>query len=360
MPANRSRLPVAVLGATGAVGQRFVALLAEHPWFELREVFASSRSAGKRYGSAMEWLIPARLPASAAKLEVRALGTEVASPLCFSALDARVALEPEEALARAGKWVISNASPWRMDARVPLVVPEVNPDHLALVEAQEEWAGGLLCNPNCSTIGLTLALAPLRERFGIERVSVVSMQAISGAGAPGIATLGMLANVVPFIPGEEEKLERETFKILGEVRGSGSARDLRIEPASFDLSAQCNRVPVVDGHTLCVNVRLAVDATREQMLDAWQSFSALPQELHLPTAPEPILRISTSEARPQPARDLGAGGGMAIHVGRLRERSAREWLFTTLSHNTVRGAAGGAILLAELALATGRAALRAD
>ncbi|MFT7667326.1 MAG: aspartate-semialdehyde dehydrogenase [Planctomycetota bacterium] len=336
---REERIPVAVLGATGAVGQRFVSLLEDHPWFELREVLASPRSAGKSYGDAMDWLVPAKLPADAAQLKVRALGSTVESRLCFSALDASVAKEAEEDLARLGKIVCSNAGSWRMDPTVPLIVPEINPEHLELLNKQTAWSGSILCNPNCSTIGLTLALKPILDRFGIKRVSVVTMQAISGAGTPSIKTLDMLANVIPHIAGEEEKLEREAFKILG---------------SAFDLSAQCNRVPVIDGHTLCVNVELEEAATREELLATWRGFKALPQELKLPTAPAPLIHLAEDEFGPQPMLHREAGNGMAIHIGRVRERSRKEWLFTTLSHNTVRGAAGGAILLAELALETGR------
>lgn len=345
---ENERIPVAVLGATGAVGQRFVSLLEGHPWFEVRELLASPRSAGKSYRRAMEWLVPCTLPASCANLEVRAVGSEIDAQLCFSALDAKVAKEAEEELARRGQVVCSNAGSWRMDPRVPLIVPEVNPGHLELFDAQEDWPGGLLCNPNCSTIGLTLALKPLQQQFGLERVSVVSLQAMSGAGTPSLRTLEMLSNVVPYISGEEEKLERETFKILGAWNGDG------IDPAEFDLAAQCNRVPVVDGHTLCVTVDLAKDASRDELMEAWRTFTSTPQELELPMAPDPVIEVHEEGPAPQPIVHRDAGRGMTIHVGRIRERSPRRFLFTTLSHNTVRGAAGGAILLAELAFATGR------
>jgi aspartate-semialdehyde dehydrogenase len=346
------RIPVAVLGATGAVGQRFLSLLEGHPWFEVRELQASARSAGRRYREACEWLVPAPRPA-AAELEVRELGEPLEAMLVFSALEAGVAGEAEERLARAGKLVVSNASAWRMDPRVPLIVPEVNAGHLELLEAQP-WAGGIVTNPNCSTIGLALALAPLAQRFGLECVSVVSLQAISGAGTPTPQTLDLLATVVPHIPGEEEKLESETFKILGELVGTAGEGDLEVHPACFELGAQCNRVPVADGHTLCVVLELDGEFEREELLSAWRDFSATPQELELPLAPEPVVVVHEDEASPQPALHRDAGDGMAIHVGRLRQRNTRQWQFTTLSHNTVRGAAGGAILVAELALATGR------
>lgn len=354
MSAEGRRAPVAVLGATGAVGQRFVSLLADHPLFELRELQASPRSAGRPYAEACDWLVPGRLPEAVAGLEVRPLGEELGATLVFSALDAKVAREAEESFAARGHFVCSNAGSWRMDPRVPLIVPEVNPDHLELLAAQTDWSGALVCNPNCSTIGLTLAVAPILQRFGLERLSVVTLQAISGAGTPSLRTLGMLANVVPHIRGEEEKMESEAFKILGRFAPAGGAAPARIEPASFDLTAQCNRVPVVDGHTLCVTVELGRDTTREELLDAWRSYSSLPQELGLPLAPSPPIVVHEDPDAPQPMLHRDAGRGMAVHVGRVRELNPRRWLFTTLSHNTVRGAAGGALLVAELAAATGK------
>lgn len=348
------RIPVAVLGATGAVGQRFIALLADHPWFEVVEVLASERSANKRYAEAVPWLAPAELPPAVAALEVGRVGSPVSAPLCFSALDSSVAREAELELARAGKLVISNASSWRMDPRVPLIVPEVNPEHLALLDAQTDHPGGIVTNPNCSTIGLVLALRPLLDAaFGLARVQVVTLQAISGAGTPTPATLGFLGNVVPFIPGEEEKLESETAKILGELVGGSEQTNLAIEPAELEVEAQCNRVPVIDGHTLCVRVELEEGATREDLLAAWREFSGPPQELELPSAPDPLIHLHDALDAPQPRQHAELGNGMGIHIGRLRERSPREWQFTTLSHNTLRGAAGGSILVGELALATG-------
>jgi aspartate-semialdehyde dehydrogenase len=301
---------------------------------------------------ACEWLVPTPRPA-AAELLVRALGSEVESTLCFSALETGVAREAEERLARSGQFIVSNASAWRMDPRVPLVVPEVNAAHLSLLACQVEWPGALLTNPNCASIGLSLALAPLERRFGLAGVSVVTLQALSGAGIPGLRTLECLANVVPHIQGEVEKLERETLEILGSLRGTPGAGDLRVEPARFDLGAQCNRVPVADGHTLCVTVRLREGARREELLEAWRSFSGAPQELELPSAPNPVVHVHEQPAAPQPARHASAGGGMAIHVGCVRGRSSQEWQFTTLSHNTVRGAAGGAVLTAELLTSEG-------
>jgi aspartate-semialdehyde dehydrogenase len=281
------------------------------------------------------------------------VGASVRSKLCFSALDASVAREAELELARAGKLVISNASSWRMDPRVPLIVPEVNAGHLALLDAQTDHPGGIVTNPNCSTIGLVLALRPLLDAFGLARVQVVTLQAISGAGAPTPATLRLLGNVVPYIPGEEEKLESETAKILGELEGLRESGNLAVVPAELEVEAQCNRVPVLDGHTLCVRVELEEDAARADLLAAWREFSGPPQELELPSAPDPPIRVHEAPDAPQPRLHAEEAGGMRIHVGRLRERSPLEWQFTTLSHNTLRGAAGGALLVGELALATG-------
>lgn len=348
-----ARLPVAVLGATGLVGQRMVAMLEGHPWFEVRELQASERSAGRAYGEAAEWLLAGEVPQGAAGILVRPVGEPVEAPLCFSALDAGVAREAEAALAATGHVVVSNASAWRMDPTVPLLVPEVNAAHLDLLEAQMRWPGAILTNPNCSTIGLVLALEPLRRRFGVLRVRVVTLQAISGAGTPTARTARLLGNVVPFIRGEEEKLESETNKILGELVESVGDAAPRIEPAALDVGAQCNRVMVVDGHTLCVSVELEEETDLGRLREAWSSFSGPPQELELPTAPDPVVLVHEEEDAPQPLLHRDAGGGMAIHVGRVRLRSPREVQFTTLSHNTVRGAAGGSLLVAELAVAWG-------
>lgn len=352
-PEDLPRTPVAVLGATGLVGQRMVALIADHPWFEVTELLASERSAGRPYGEATDWLLAGDAPTSVAGIPVRAVGSEVDSRLCFSALDSSVARDAEARLAEAGKLVVSNASSWRMDPKVPLLVPEVNAAHLELLDAQTGWPGGILTNPNCSTIGLVLALEPLWREFGLERVRVVTLQAISGAGTPSLRTAQMLGNVVPFIRGEEEKLEGETHKIFGELTGSVETGDLRIEPAPIDVGAQCNRVSVIDGHTLCVNVELEDEADLEEIREAWTDFSGAPQELELPSAPDPLILVHDEEDAPQPLLHRDAGGGMAIHIGRIRQRSPRELQFTTLSHNTVRGAAGGSLLVAELALASG-------
>lgn len=345
-----SRIPVAVLGATGSVGQRFVSLLLDHPWFRLAELTASDRSAGRRYADAAQWVQSTPLPEEIGELEVKATDPESApleSRLLFSALDSSAAAVVEAPYARAGHFVVSNAKSHRMDADVPLVVPEVNPDHLDLLDAQD-YEGGLVTNPNCSTIGLVMTLRPLLDHFGLERVHVVSLQAVSGAGVPGISSMQMIDNVVPHIGGEEDKLETEPAKILGRLD------DGAIAPAEILLSAQCNRVPVIDGHTLCVSVKLGEEASLDEVRQALDEHRAAPQELDLPSAPQRPVRVLDGDDRPQPRLDRDIDRGMAATVGRLRPCPLFDVKYVTLSHNTLRGAAGGSILLAELALARGR------
>lgn len=342
-----ARIPVAVMGATGTVGQRLVSLLADHPWFELAVVAASERSAGKRYGEAARWVLPTPLPEAARDLEVRRAEPVLGCPLVFSALDAVAARELEPACAREGALVVSNAASHRMEPRVPLIVPEVNPGHLELLAQQDFGAGALVTNPNCTTIGLVLALDPLQRAFGLRRVHVVSLQAVSGAGLPGVASLEILDNVIPFIADEEPKVEREARKILGRLDPQG------ILPADLTLSATCTRVPVLDAHTLCVSVELERDAEPAELLAAWRTFRGVPQELDLPSAPRAPVHVHDAPDAPQPrlCRDLERG--MAAHVGRLRPCPLLGWKFVTLSHNTQRGAAGGTLLVAELARARG-------
>ncbi len=337
-----ARIPVALLGATGAVGQRFVTLLAQHPWFELAELVASDRSAGKRFRDAARWVLDEPIPASVAERVVAEPSDALTSPLVFSALDADVAGPLESALARAGKLVVSNAKSHRLDPDVPLVVPEVNPEHLVLLERR--GAGGIATNPNCGTIGLVLALFPLARAFGVERVHVVTLQALSGAGLDALVEPRMADNVIPFIAGEEEKLEVETRKIL--------------DAPELVVSAHCNRVPVVDGHTLCVSVTLGAGADEPAIAAAWERFRGAPQELALPTAPARPVHVHAGAADPQPLSCRDLDRGMAAHVGRLRRCPLLGWKFVTLSHNTLRGAAGGATLLAELIVARGRCGLR--
>jgi aspartate-semialdehyde dehydrogenase len=342
------KIPVAVLGATGSVGQRFVALLENHPLFELKVLTASERSAGKPYREAAQWMQSTPVPPAVAGLEVRETTPQAAAscPLVFSALDAAAADTAERRFAEAGHLVVSNARSHRMDPDVPLMVAEVNGDHLALLRHQK-WAGGILTNPNCSTIGLVLTLKPLADAFGLRKVHVVTLQAVSGAGVPGVPSMQILDNVVPFIGGEEEKLQSEPAKILGRLLGD------RIEPHGVVVSAQCNRVPVIDGHTLCVSVEFERQASVEEVLTAWREFRGEPQRLGLPSAPELPVHVLEAPDEPQPRLHRDQDKGMAAWVGRLRPCPLLHYKYVTLSHNTVRGAAGGALLLAELAAARG-------
>jgi aspartate-semialdehyde dehydrogenase len=345
-----SKVPVAVLGATGSVGQRFLTLLADHPWFEPVVLTASDRSAGRPYAEAARWALPAPLPERLAGVELAATGAAAVAgcPLVFSALGSDVAGPIESELAAAGHLVVTNAGSHRMDPGVPLVVPEVNPGHLDLVAGRLAAGGGaILANPNCSTIGLALALAPLDAAFGVERGSVVTMQAVSGAGLPGVPSLLALDNLVPWIAGEEEKIETEPAKILGRLEGG------RIAPHPMVVSAAANRVAVTDGHTLCVSVALGRRAEAAELRAAWDGFAGEPQRLGLPTAPQHPVRYLDAPDAPQPRLHRDLDRGMAATVGRLRPCPLFDYKFVTLSHNTLRGAAGGAVLLAELAAARG-------
>jgi len=342
------RIEVGLLGATGAVGQHFVRLLAEHPWFRLTWLGASERSAGRRYGD-LPWRLAAPLPEEIARLAVETLRAGSGPELVFSALDAGVAGECEAEFAARGHWVVSNARNHRMEECVPLVIPEVNAEHLGLVERQREekgWRGGLVTNPNCATVGLAMALGALRG-FGPRRVVVTTFQALSGAGYPGVASLDAAANVIPYIPGEEEKLETETQKILGTIEGGG------VRAHGVTISAQTTRVPVLDGHTEAVSVELEGAATREELLEAFAGFAGEPQALALPSAPRHPIVVHERADRPQPRLDVESHGGMAVHVGRVRPCPVLGWKFVLLSHNMVRGAAGAALLNAELLVARG-------
>ncbi len=343
-----TRMPVAVLGATGSVGQRFVALLAEHPWFELVAVAASEKNAGRAYGEAVRWVQASPIPERAASMRLLPAAPPIEARIVFSALDAEVAGPIETAFARAGAFVISNAKSHRMDPDVPLLVPEVNPGHLDQVGRQDFPRGGaLVTNPNCSTIGLALALAPLERVFGVRRAHVVTMQAVSGAGLPGVASMEILDNLIPYIGGEEEKLASEPKKILGKLGADG------VEPASIVISAQCNRVGVLDGHTECVSLELARAAARGEILAAWREFQSEPQERARPSAPAQPIHYLDDPAAPQPRRHRDLDGGMATVIGRLAPCPVLGWRFVLLTHNTLRGATKGAILCAELAVARG-------
>ena len=350
------RIRVGILGATGAVGQTFVRLLDGHPTFEVVALAASERSAGKRYREACTWTQDQAMPAWAAGMTVAACTPEaVDAELVFSGLDSGVAGEIEKAFARAGRAVVSNARNHRMDADVPLLIPEVNPDHLALVERQDWGASGgmIVTNPNGSTVGLVMALAPLHRAFGVEAAHVVTLQAISGAGYPGVPSLDVLGNVVPHIGGEEDKLATEPRKILGTLNASG------VEPAEMTISAQCTRVPVIDGHTECVSVRLSGDPSPEAVREALEAWRSPLAGRGLPTAPEvPIVVVDG--AGPQPRRHASLGGGMTVSVGQIQACPVLGVKLVVLSHNTVRGAAGGALLNAELMVAEGRLATAAQ
>ncbi|MBW4027251.1 aspartate-semialdehyde dehydrogenase [Acidipila rosea] len=344
------RQKIGILGATGMVGQRFIQLLENHPWFEIVWLAASDRSSGKPYGEAVKWKLDTAIPARIAGMPVSPATPEGAPRIIFAALDADIAREMEPKFAAAGCAVISNSSAFRMQADVPLVIPEVNADHLALLEEQswrKQSGGYIVTNPNCSAIGLVLALKPLEERFGIESIFVTTMQAISGAGYPGVASLDILGNVVPYIKNEEEKLQEETLRLLGSLKGK------LVEPLGASISAHCNRVAVEDGHTESVSVKLRKKASREELLAAWREFAPLRGQ-DLPTAPAQPVEFVAAEDRPQPRLDRMRGNGMASTVGRLRPCSLFDWKFTVLSHNTIRGAAGAALLNAELLVKLGK------
>ncbi len=345
-----NKLEVGILGATGMVGQRFISLLEHHPWFEVKWLAASDRSAGKSYGEACKWRVRDPMPNPAAALPVHECKPGGAPQLVFSSLDSKVAGEIEKEFAQAGHVVVSNSSNHRMDADVPLLIPDVNPDHLALVRAQRherKWKGMIVTNPNCTAVGLVMSLAPMERKFGLAKVMMTSMQAVSGAGYPGVPTLDILGNVIPYIGGEEEKVEAETRKLLGKLT------DGRVEPGNFIVSAQCNRVLVEDGHTESISVALRSPAKAEDLLEAWRKYRSRPQELELPSAPKQPIVVREERDRPQPKFDLETERGMATVVGRLRACPVLEWKYTALSHNTIRGAAGAALLNAELMKAEG-------
>ncbi|HET9478539.1 MAG TPA: aspartate-semialdehyde dehydrogenase [Pyrinomonadaceae bacterium] len=345
-----SKFRVGILGATGMVGQRFIQLLAGHPQFEVTAVAASDRSQGRSYGEACTWRLSGEMPAAVRAMPVQPPAPPLDCDFVFSSLPGDIARETEGSFAAAGYPVISNSSAFRMDEDVPLLIPEVNHEHLGLVERQRERyskGGFIVTNPNCSTIMLALALAPLHAAFGVEATVATTLQALSGAGYPGVASLDILDNVLPFIGGEEEKIETETTKILGRFT------DARIEPAPMAVSAQCHRVNVADGHMAAVRVKLAREATLDNVRDALTSFRSLPQELGLYSAPAAPIVIRDEEDRPQPKFDRDAGQGMSITIGRLKTDSVLDYRFIALSHNTIRGAAGAAILNAELLVALG-------
>ena len=347
---SERRVPVAILGATGAVGQTFIRCLRNHPWFEIAELAASERSAGKSYAEATRWL-EGDLPSDLAGRTVLPCDPDkLTAPIVFSALDAAAAGDLEPAFARSGALVLSNAKNFRMDPDVPLVIPEVNASHLALLERQRQsrgWSGGIVTNANCAATVATVALAPLHEAFGVQQVFAMTMQAVSGAGYPGVPSLDILGNVIPFIGEEEPKIEREIPKMLGCVDGGA------LVPAPMRVSAHANRVAVEHGHTVCMSVKLDKSATPEEALAALESWRGDPSVRGLPSAPERPLLVTDAPDRPQARRYVGAGRGMTVIVGRVRADPQLDIRLVALGHNTIRGAAGGSVLNAELLVATG-------
>jgi len=350
----KTKYPIGILGATGMVGQRYIQLLENHPWFEVAWLAASDRSSGKLYGDAAKWRLDSPLPERIAQMTVSPADPEGAPKIIFSSIDSPIARELEPKFAAAGCAVISNSSAFRMTPNVPLVLPEVNAEHLHLIEEQEsrkQSGGYIVTNSNCTVMGPVLALKPIQDRFGIEQIFATSMQAVSGAGYPGVPSMDILDNVIPYIGNEEEKMEEELLKLLGtlEVNPAGHT----VKPLPARMSASCNRVAVVDGHTVCVSIKLTKPATREEILAAWAEFKPLAGQ-SLPTAPEQPVQWAPQPDRPQPRLDRNRGNGMAVTVGRLRPCGLLDWKFVVLSHNTVRGAAGATILNAELLASLGK------
>ncbi len=353
MAKHHRKIPVAILGATGVVGQRFLRRLAEHPVFEIAWLAASDRSAGKRYDQACQWHLPGLPYAGMGSMTVVPCDpSEAPAPVAFSALDAGPALRIEADFARAGAFVFSNASAYRMEEDIPLLVPELNAAHLGILERQRisrGWSGAIVTNPNCTTVVLASALAPLQKAFGVEAVMMTSMQAISGAGYPGVSAMDIVGNVIPHIRNEEPKVESETDKILGALRGVGERA--RYEPAVFPVSATCTRVAVAEGHTIAVSVRLKGLPSPAEVEEAFRSFVPDTSGLGLHSAPEKFIEVCEYQDRPQPKRDAEVDGGMRIMVGRIRECPVLGIKFVALGHNTERGAAGASVLNAELAYA---------
>lgn len=343
----RDKITVAILGATGSVGQRFVELLSRHPWFQITALAASEKSVGKRYGEAVKWLQPTPLSEHIAEMPLSECVPSISANLIFSALDPSAAAIVESAFANAGHIVITNAKNHRMQPDIPLLIPEVNSSHLELLGYQKFNGGKIIANPNCCAVGLAIALKPLIDLFGVEAVHVVTMQAISGAGYPGVPALDIQDNIIPYIADEEEKLETEPLKILGKLEGG------QISPADIKISAQCNRVPISDGHTQCVSIKFKTKPSKKDIIDAWKTFSGEPQKLALASAPEKPIHYFDSDYLPQPKLQRNIDKGMAISIGHLRECPLLDYKFNLVSHNTIRGGAGGAVLCAELLVRKG-------
>jgi len=350
-PPDGKKWPVAVLGATGAVGQTFIRLLANHPWFEVAEVAASERSEGKPYREATRWL-EGKMPSAVADLIVQPVDpSRIKSSIAFSALDSSVAGDVERAFARAGKFVLSNAKNFRMEQDVPLVIPEVNADHLQILDRQRKergWSGAIVTNANCAATVAAVALAPLEEKFGIDKLFLTTMQAVSGAGYPGVASLDIMGNVIPYIADEEPKLELEMTKLLGKYTDGAIVR------APMKVSSHTNRVAVEHGHTVCITVALKNPATLDQVIATLREWKGNESTLDLPSRPEHPLLVMDEPNRPQPRRDVNLGNGMTVSVGRIRPDPILDVRMVALGHNTIRGAAGGSVLNAELLAVTGR------
>ena len=339
-----ARIEVGILGATGMVGQHFVRFMENHPWFDVKWLGASDRSAGKKYRDATKWHLAGVMPEKVEDIIVEECKPGNAPRLLFSSLDSAVATDIERAFAQAGHVVVSNSKNHRMERDVPLLVPEVNADHLKLIPGQQRsrgWKGQIVTNPNCATVSLVMGLAPLKT-FGITQVIASTMQAISGAGYPGVPSMDINANVIPFIGGEEEKMEQETQKILGDFAGD------HIRSLAAKVSAHCNRVPVVDGHLVTISVALSSKPGLTDLLHAFETFDGVPQQRRLPSAPAKPVSYMPQNDRPQPRQDAERERGMAAYVGRLRACPVLDYKFVALTHNTIRGAAGGAVLNAEL------------
>jgi aspartate-semialdehyde dehydrogenase len=340
------KIPVGVLGATGSVGQRFVQLLEGHPWFEVAAVTGSDRTVGSKYGESCRWILSEPMPDSVRELVVQpSLPVLSGLPLMFSALPSGHASEIEPEYARAGAMVCSNASAFRQEGDVPLLLPEVNPEHIALLHRQRRergWTGGIATNPNCTSTGMTVALSALQRSFGVKKVFAVSMQAVSGAGYPGVPALDIMDNVIPFIGGEEEKVAWEPRKMLGQMAGE------HVRLHDLVMSMHCNRVSVSDGHTVCLSIALEQPAEAEAVLDVLRDYQAPQISRELPSTPRPVIQYYSQENRPQPRLDRLYGNGMTTMVGRLRPDEILDWKLVVLSHNTIRGAAGGSIYNAEL------------
>jgi len=347
----RKKIAVGILGATGAVGQKLISLLADHPWFEVREIAASKNSANKIYNKHVNWKEPAAIPKKISGMKIKNCDSSMRAKILFSGLDASVAGKIEEFYAKRGHIVISNSKNHRMDANVPLVIPEINSDHLKLIKRLDPRQkrsgmtspGYIITNPNCSVMVLAIALAPIFKKFGLNKVITSTMQAVSGAGYPGVPSIDILGNVIPNIDGEEKKIETETLKIFGAYKNG------KVTLAKFKISASCNRVPVTDGHTLDISFSTTKKATKKTILVALQKI----KRLDLPSSPPEVIRYLDDEFRPQPRLDLAAGNGMTVSVGNLRPCNVLDWKFTALGHNTIRGAAGAAILNAEYIVANG-------